>query len=307
MRWPSSRAIAGTRGPTSTSGPTVWPRRCSTAPAWPSRTSRAVPLQLAAVPRVGVRRVQGGLVVVNTNYRYADDELRLPLGQRRCRRRGVPRHLRRDDRDAFATACRGSPPGSGSTTAAGACPDWATPYEAAATAGTRDRRLRRVGSLRRRPVAALHRRDHRDAQGRDVAPGRPVRRARRRTTSKRHAARADLDSVAERVDDGRARATCRALRSCTAPGCSPPSATCWSAGRSHHGGSLDPREDARQRRANESQLVIIVGDAFAKPILARARRRTGPLGHHVAAGHGLVGRHVVQGDQGRIPPTTTHD
>ena len=59
-----------------------------------------------------------GLATVNTNYRYADDELVVPVGQRRRRRRRVPRHVRRARRGAADRACRASTRGCGSTTAA---------------------------------------------------------------------------------------------------------------------------------------------------------------------------------------------
>ena len=44
-------------------------------PAPPAGQGGAVPLQRARVPRVDVRHFKAGLVPVNTNYRYADDEL----------------------------------------------------------------------------------------------------------------------------------------------------------------------------------------------------------------------------------------
>ena len=116
---------------------------------------------------------KAGLVPVNTNYRYVDDELRLPVGQRRRRRRRVPRHASPSASRASATGCPRCSPGCGSTTASGPCPDWAAAL-----------RGRRGGTPTERVVAPwgrggddlllhLHRRHHRHAQGRDVAPGRP--------------------------------------------------------------------------------------------------------------------------------------
>ena len=60
-------------------------------------------------------------------------------------------------------------------------------------------RFRRVTRSARRPAAALHRRHHRHAQGRDVAPGRPVLRARRRGGDA--AARDDAPSSTSVRDD----------------------------------------------------------------------------------------------------------
>ncbi len=82
----------------------------------------------------------------------------------------------------------------------GPCPDWATPYEDAAAAGTDERRARAaVGPRRRPPPHALHRRHHRHAQGRDVAPGRPVPQPRRRAQRPRSATTPSTTTV---VDGG---------------------------------------------------------------------------------------------------------
>ena len=65
------------------------------------------------------------------------------------------------------------------------------------------------------------------------------------------------------------------------------------------GRHFDPVEllDTIQRERVNS--ISIVGDAFAKPILARARRRARSLGHLVAAGHRLQRRDLGGRDQGR--------
>ena len=70
---------------------------------------------------------KAGLVPVNTNYRYADDELALPVGQRRRRRRRVPRHASPSASRASATASRRCRPGCGSTTAAARAPSGPSP------------------------------------------------------------------------------------------------------------------------------------------------------------------------------------
>ena len=60
---------------------------------------------------------------------------------------------------------------------AGAGPDWADAVRgpSSTSGGHADRS--RPGPQRRRPAVPLHRRHHRHAEGRDVAPGRPVQRA----------------------------------------------------------------------------------------------------------------------------------
>ena len=116
---------------------------------------------------------------VNTNYRYADDELVYlwdnadaspssstapsPSTIERIRDRvpGVPTWLWVDD-GTGAVPRRGPPPTR--------TPPPPTPSGSIAA----------VGPRRRRPAHALHRRHHRHAQGRDVAPGRPVPQPRRR-------------------------------------------------------------------------------------------------------------------------------
>ena len=105
---------------------------------------------------------------------------RLPVRQRRRRGRRVPRHVHRRCSRASATGCRrcrrwyvvadetGDGPGLGDAVRVGRRPAGA------------DRVVAPWGRARRRPAAALHRRHDRHAEGRDVAPGRPVQRARRR-------------------------------------------------------------------------------------------------------------------------------
>ena len=131
---------------------------------------------------------KAGLAVVNTNYRYAADELVYLW----------------DNADVIAVVFHGAfaeqiehvrPKVPRIRTwlwvddGSGPCPEWAVPYESAAAAGTDDERRRSLGSQRRSPPAPLHRRHHRHAEGRHVAPGRPVRRARRQQQAP-HATRA---------------------------------------------------------------------------------------------------------------------
>ncbi len=110
---------------------------------------------------------------VNTNYRYVDDELVYLW----------------DNADAVAVvfhgtftdtiepirdrAAEGPDAGCGSTTAPGPCPAWARPTSPPADVGRPSASWRRAARRRRHPHD-LHRRHDRDAEGRDVAPGRPV-------------------------------------------------------------------------------------------------------------------------------------
>ena len=142
---------------------------------------RAVPLQLPRVPRVDVRRVQGRRCVpVNTNYRYADDELVYLWDNadavavvfhgafadriERIRDR-VPNvtHVALGRRRQRAVSRRGP------------CRTRTRPRRTPA-----ERTVAPWGRERRRPLHALHGRHHRHAEGRDVAPGRPVPHRRRR-------------------------------------------------------------------------------------------------------------------------------
>jgi 3-oxocholest-4-en-26-oate---CoA ligase len=114
---------------------------------------------------------KAGLVPVNTNYRYGDDELS---------------YLWANSETAavvfdaeFTDVCarlRRKMPGVRYWLRVGDdyhCPDWATSYERVATSHP-GRVAAQWGSLGRRSLPAVHGRHHGAAQGRDVAPGRPV-------------------------------------------------------------------------------------------------------------------------------------
>ena len=117
---------------------------------------------------------KAGLAPINTNYRYLDDELVYLW----------------DNGDVVAVvfhgtfaeriegirdrAARASSSGSGSTTAAAPAPSGPRPTRPPPRPAPPTPVPRPVGPRRRPPAPALHRRHHRHAQGRDVAPGRPV-------------------------------------------------------------------------------------------------------------------------------------
>ena len=116
---PSSRATARPRGPSSIAAPTASPRRCS-PPARVEQDKVAQYLYNApGVPGVGVRRVQGRPRPGQHELPLHRRRARLPVGQRRRRRRRVPRHVHRADRGDPRRGAADPHAGCGSTTAAG--------------------------------------------------------------------------------------------------------------------------------------------------------------------------------------------
>ena len=144
----------------------------------PPGEGRLLPLQLPRVPRGRRRRVQGRVRARQHELPLRPRRDPLPVRQRRRRGRRLPRHVQPSCSTASATACPASSAGTSSPTRPAPGPDWATPYEDVVTSG-RDARPT-AGPQRRRPAVPLHRRHDRHAEGRDVAPGRPVQRHRRR-------------------------------------------------------------------------------------------------------------------------------
>ena len=122
---------------------------------------------------------KGGFAPVNTNYRYGPEEIVYLFDNADAEAVVFHATLRRvleKIREPPARRC-------GAGTSWPTSPATARTGRVATTRSSRsgaDRVDGAVGPLRRRPPAALHRRHHRHAQGRDVAPGRPVQRARAR-------------------------------------------------------------------------------------------------------------------------------
>ena len=171
---------------------------------------RALPLQLQRVRRGLARDVQAPRCPRQRELPLPRRRARVPHRQLRCRDRGVPRCARRaDGRGARPLPERaGRRAGRRRITRA---------RRGAALRGS-PRRLDADGAhptLRRRPVLPLHRRHDGHAEGRDVAPRGPLRRARRgglprprRADPRRHA----KGSAPRR--HGSARAT---VHRCTCP------------------------------------------------------------------------------------------
>ena len=170
--------------------------------------------------------VKVGLVPVNTNYRYGDDELSYLWDNADAVAVVFHGSVRRADRGHPRPGTAGQGLALGRRRHAARAPSGPPPTttrRSRPSAGC----ARAVGTQRRRPLHALHRRHDRHAQGRHVAPGRSLRpphrqrgaplprRRRPRGGARRHrgAARA-------------ARPCCRPARSCTGPATSPPT-PCW--------------------------------------------------------------------------------
>ena len=231
-------------------------------------------------------------VPINVNYRYVEDELRYLL----------------DDSDAKAVvfhrefaptlaAVRADAPAAHhvrrwSTTAVGAdIRRRARRRRVRGCARGRVTRARLRAALGRRPVHPLHRRHHRHAQGRDVARrGHLLRRVRRREPRRR------ADRHARRRSSTPSTSSRRGL-----PACPFMHGTAhWMAfGTLYSGGTRRAsRPTGTSTRARSGELIdaraastflVIVGDAFARP-LVEALRPPRPARRRHAAHRGALGR-----------------
>ena len=266
---------------------------------------RPVPLQLPRVPRVDVRRVQGRPGPGQHQLPLRRRRAGLPVGQRRRRRRRVPRHLRRAHRAASATGVPQVQTWLWVDDGSGPCPELGDALRGRPPTAHAERVVGAVGPRRRPPPAALHRRHHRHAQGRDVAPGRPVPRARRHASTPRSATPsptcdAHRASAVHGAGPGR---RCRPARSCTAPAAFTPLIVADAGGGCVV--TLDGPHTSTSTScstpssASGSTSIAIVGDAFAKPMLRALDAEPGRWDLSSLVRHHLVGRDVERAGPSR--------
>jgi hypothetical protein len=132
---------------------------------------------------------KAGLVPVNTNYRYGAEELTLSVRQRRRRGGGVPRLLRAADRHDPRPPAQG--PDLDRRGPWPATPRRPGPRTTRRSSPAPTAHIAPWGRSGDDHAVPLHRRHHRHAQGRDVAPGRPVQRPGRRRQPARGSSAAD--------------------------------------------------------------------------------------------------------------------
>ena len=241
---------------------------------------RALPLQRQRVPRGHARRVtRRGVAPFNVNYRYVDGGAALPARRLAARRRSstTPRSRRRSPRcaptlpDARA-CCSRSPTSRGNDAAA----------RRASTTRTRSPRASPtpppVDAVARRPLHPLHRRHDRHAEGRAVAPGRHLRRGARRPRPRhRRGVRRPRRASSQRRTNGgaahAARAAVHARRRATG-------SRFITLDRGRHRrharrrpSASTPPTSGRPSSARRSSILLIVGDAFARPLLDELERR----------------------------------
>ena len=158
--------------------------------------ARPLPLQLLGVPGGHLRRLQGRPGPHQHQLPLRGRRARVPVGERRHGGRRLPRGVRGSHRGhprpgarraqlAVGRRRHGDLPAVGRPLRGGRR-DVGHPRTGRQRAGAGP-----VGTGPRRPPHALHRRHHRDAQGRHVAPGRPVRPAQRQRLPALSAGRRD--------------------------------------------------------------------------------------------------------------------
>ena len=251
--------------------------------------------------------VKVGLVPVNTNYRYGDDELSYLW----------------ENADAIAVVFHGAfadrierildrVPGVKGwlwvDDGSGPCPDWATPVRGRGQVGHRAGGGP-VGPQRRRPLHALHRRHDRHAQGRHVAPGRPLRPADRQWRAPLPRRRR-LDAVRAALEASPGGVTLM-------PACPLMHGTGGFTANTMlaEGGRVcllesrkyDPAELLDTVEREKVNGLVIVGDPFSRPLLAALDAQPGRLGPELAHHDHFVGGHVERaGQAGAAGPPPGH-
>ena len=256
--------------------PTAWPGSCSTSGVAQQDKVAVYLYNSPEYLQATFAAMKVGLVPVNTNYRYGDDELSYLW----------------DNADAVAVVFHGAfaeriegilervPSVQGlavgrrrlAARAPTGPPPTTTPAKSAIGTGARP-----VGPQRRRPLHALHRRHDRDAQGRDVAPGRPLRPAhRRRRAPLRRRRRARRGARRARGEPGRRHLAAGLPAHARDRAPSPPTPRWPRAGGSASSSrrQYDPVELLDTDRAREGERPRHRRRPVLAPAAGRARRAT---------------------------------
>ena len=253
----------------------------------------------ARVPRGVLRRAEARRGAGERQLPLRRRRARVPPRQLRRRRARVPRRLRADRRRGARDTARRAP-------ARASCSRSSTPAHTSSSTApptTPPRSPRRPEApadqraVGRRPRLPLHRRHHRQPQGRDVALRRPVRLAVADGAARVGTARrGDRDARRQARRNVPARVPAHARHR--------PVHRAVDARRRRHGRA--PRHAAPRRRrgvgrgrARTRAGVHDRGRRVRPPAARRARRRTEPLGPLGPARDHVVGRHVEPGDQAR--------
>ena len=244
--------------------------------------------------------VKVGLVPVNTNYRYGDDELSYLWSNADAvavvfHGAFVDRVERIRDRVPDVRAWLWVDDGSGP------CPDWAIPYERAAKSATRhvaapwgrsgdDLLMIYTGGTTGMPKGVMWRQD--DLFARLINGG-----------SRQYPLDGGIEAVRQSLmADTAPPPCCRPARSCTAPAGSPPTSAWPKAGRIVllSQPPVRPGRAARYGRAREGERPRHRRRFLLTPAGGRAERPARTLGSELLIHGGLVGGHVERSDQRRV-------